>query len=174
MKKYFVIGVIILIGGVLFNYKLGGFDAVKPHLVDVQDYVVHGSNYKGSYKSNALNSLVDTMRIRQKTLNTEASITIINYIDEAKETLGIVSNFVGLSGVSASNEELIGLEKRVIKATKSVRIIVKIKPLVMPSPEKIKAAAFEFAEGNGLELQKLSIEQYSTKGNLVIDFPVQE
>ncbi len=172
MKKYYIIGAIVLFAGVLINYKFGGFDKVEPQLIEVNDYIIYGRNYEGSYKSNALNSLVNDMRLQQEQLNPKANVVIVNYIDEAKETLGIVSNFVGLSGVATPNEELIGLEKRVIKASKSVRVVVKIKPLAMPSPEKIKAKAFKLAKEEGLELQNLSIEQYNENGTLIIDFPV--
>lgn len=173
MKKHFIIAAIILVAGVLLNYKFGGFKKTKPQLVNVSDYTIYGSSFEGSYKSNGLTNLVDDMRAIQSKMDATTSVVIVNYIDEAKETLGIVSNFVGIMGV-LMDAKLEKLEKRNIKAKQAIRMVVKINPLVMPSPEKIKALAYEVAKNKGLELQELSIEQYREDGTLVIDFPVQE
>ncbi|MCF6359129.1 MAG: hypothetical protein L3J29_00020 [Cyclobacteriaceae bacterium] len=171
MKKYFIIGAIILIAGLVINYKFGGFEKTEPQLIEVSDYAIYGASYEGSYKSNALSSLVSKMQTLQKNMADSSNVVLVNYIDEAKETLGIVSNFVGIITEGRGMEDL---EKKTIKANKAIRVVVKINPLTMPSPEKIKALAFEMAEKEGLVLQKLSIEQYQEDDTLVIDFPVKE
>jgi len=171
MKKYFIIGAIVLVVGFSINYKFGGFDKVEPQLIEVDNYTIYGRSFEGSYKSDALNSLVDEMRMKQQQIDSNANVVIVNYIDEAKETLGIVSNFVGIT--AESDIKFKDLQKKIIKANKVVQVKVKIKPLVMPSPEKIKALAYELAEEKGLELQGLSIEQYLGDGTLVIDFPIK-
>jgi len=174
MKKYYIIGAIVLLAGLALNYKFGGFDKTEPQLVEVNDYTIYGASYEGSYKSNALSSLVNKMQTLQKSMGANTNVVLVNYIDEAKETLGIVSNFVGIETELAMGSELEKLEKRTIKAQKAIRVVVKINPLVMPSPEKIKALAFKMAAKEGLVLQNLSIEQYRNDGTLIIDFPVKE
>ena len=174
MKKYVVIGIAILCAGLLINYILGGFAQVLPQVVQVDNYVVYGAEYEGSYKSARLGNMVEEMRSYQGEIDSKTDVVIINYIDEAKETLGIVTNFVGLSlKNSAEKIEIDPQEKRIIRASKSIRIKVAVKPLVMPSPEKIKAMAFKLAQEKGYKLQNISIEQYNESGMLIIDFPIK-
>lgn len=102
-------------------------------------------------------------------------MVIVNYINKAKETIGDVTNFVGLRiNTKDTTTRLGAFEKRIIKASGAIRISVKIKPLVMPSPEKIKSVAFEYAISQGIKLQDLSIEQYKENGVLVVEFPIVE
>jgi len=173
MKKYFIAGTVILVIGLAINYGLGGFKTIEPEMVEVEDYVVYGKPYEGSYKSNWLANMVEEMRTLQEGIDDSTDLVIINYINEAKETLGDINNFVGLSLKSDSgNVALSKLEKRIIKASKAIRLKVKIQPMVMPSPEKIKGLALDYAKRNGLDLQQISIEKYSTDGLLIIEFPV--
>ena len=173
MKNYFFLGALILVIGLAVNYSLGGFKAIEPEIVEVDDYIVYGNSYEGSYKSNWLADMVEEMRNLQQRIDDNTDLVIINYTNEAKETLGDINNFVGLSLMNdTSDVALDKLEKRVIKASKAIRLKVKIQPMVMPSPEKIKALAFEFATNSGLELQQISIEKYSTDGMLIIEFPI--
>ena len=71
-------------------------------------------------------------------------------------------------------DSLAGLEKRKIKASHALRTEIKIRPLVMPTPEKIQKKTVALAELEHLHLQNLSIEQYNDSGILVVEFPVQE
>ena len=173
MKKYFLIATVILLLALVINYSLDGFKAIEPELVEVDDYIVYGNPYEGSYKSNWLKNMVEEMRTLQQEITDSSDLVIINYIHEAKETVGDINNFVGLSIKNERSNTALGkLEKRVIKASKAIRLKVKIQPMVMPSPEKIKTLAFDYATNNGLELQQISIEKYSIDGMLVIEFPV--
>lgn len=174
MKKYLILGAVVLTLGMLINYSLGGFEGIKPKLIKVNNYTVYGHNFEGSYKSSQLTDLVDEMRGVQQTLEHPSDLVIINYINEAKETLGKINNFVGLRLSTTSDDQyLSAFDKRVIEANRSIRIEIKIKPLVMPSPEKINEVAFAFAKSNGFAIQELSIEQYSQNGVLIIEYPVQ-
>lgn len=175
MKKYFLIGIGVLGAGLLINYMLGGFTRLKPQLVRVDNYIIYGSEYEGSYRSTRLSNMVEEMRKYQGKLDSSTDVVIINYINEAKETLGIVTNFVGLSSQeSIEKDEVKNLEKRIITASNAIRVEVAIKPLVMPSPEKIKAMAFDLAQEKGYKLQNISIEQYNDRGTLIIDFPIED
>lgn len=174
MKRYFFIGVAILTLGILINYSLGGFATVEPYLIEVKGYTIYGTEYKGSYKGDKLGVLINELKILQPLLEVDTDVTIINYIDKEQETIGNITNFVGLQlnenvGTTSGLENL---EKRTIAATKAVRLNVKVKPLVMPSPEKIKKIAFEYASKEGLQLQQYSIERYSSDGILIIEFPI--
>lgn len=174
MKKYFILGAAVVIFGLLINYTLGGFTPVQAEKVEVSDYVIYGIAFEGSYKSNGLSELVEKMRQLQQDFNGAADVVIVNYYNEDKEKIGLVNNFVGIRFHSAEPDSLAGLEKRVIKAQHALRSEVKIRPLVMPSPEKIKKKAFDLAEQKGIELQKFSIEQYNDSGVLQVEFPVKE
>jgi hypothetical protein len=173
MKKYYIGGIIILFGGLMINYKLRGFKTLNPKMVKVSNYKIYGIPFEGSYKSDSLSTLVQKMRELQKKEKAKSNVVIINYIDKTKETLGIVSNFVGITSINKDSGLHKILEKRIIKANKAIRITVKIKPLVMPPPEKIKKLAFDFAKSNGIKLQNLSVEKYSKEGVLIIDFPIK-
>ncbi len=174
MKKYVVIAAFILVAGSLVNYKFGGFNKVEPQLIEVSNYTIYGANYEGSYKSDGLISLVDSMRSKQAQLDEKANVAIVNYVNQAKEKFGIVTNFVGIILRSDKLNEILNLEKRVIKAKKAVRVVVNISPIGMPAPEKLKSLANEIASNNSLELQGMSIEQYSEDGKLIVDFPIKE
>ena len=175
MKKYFFIGAVVLLVGLAINYSLGGFKTIEPKLVEVDNYIVYGKPYEGSYNSNWLTNMGEVMRRLQQEITDSTDLVIINYINKAKETVGNVDNFVGLSLKNDTNNGALDkLEKRIIKANKAIRLTVKIQPMVMPSPEKIKELAFELAAKEGLQLQQFSIEKYSANGLLIIEFPVME
>lgn len=174
MKKYFILGAAIIVFGLLINYTLGGFASIEPKMVDVHDYTIYGAAFEGSYKSDQLTELVEKMRVVQKGLGGKADVVIVNYLDQNKENIGLVKNFVGIRANEALPDSITKtFEKRIIKAKKALRAKVKIKPLVMPSPEKVKKKAFEMAEFEGVKLQNLSIEQYLDTGILVVEFPLE-
>ena len=174
MKKYFVLGAAIVIFGLLINYTLGGFANFEPRLVNVNNYTIYGTAFEGSYKSSDLKETVQKMKKKQQDFNGAADVVIINYFDDDRERIGRVSNFVGLRFHQAEPDSLAGLEKRKIKASHALRTEIKIKPLVMPTPEKIQKKTVALAELEHLHLQNLSIEQYNDSGILVVEFPVQE
>jgi len=174
MKKYVAIAAFILVAGSLVNYKFGGFNKVEPQLIEVSNYTIYGASYEGSYKSDGLISLVDSMRSKQAQLNGKANVVIVNYVNQAKEKFGIVTNFVGIISSSNKPTGILDLDTRVIKAKKAVRVVVNISPIGMPAPEKLKSLANEIANNNSLELQEMSIEQYSEDGKLIVDFPIKE
>ena len=175
MKKYLALGAVVLILGLAVNYSLGGFEDIKPQLIEVDNYTIYGNGFEGSYKSNQLSDLVDEMRSHQQKLDHESDLVIINYRNEAKETLGKVDNFVGIRLTDLSDRvHITSFEERVIQARQAIRIEIKIKPLVMPSPEKINKVAFDFAEQSGVKLQNYSVEHYAQNGLLIIEYPVQK
>ncbi len=174
MKKYVLLGAIVLAVGIIINYSLGGFTSLEPKIVTVDNYTIYGTSFEGNYKSNKLTKLVENMRTNQQKIKSHSDLIIVNYINEAKETTGLLTNFIGISTSDTVNYKLLGtLEKRVIAATKAVRISIKVQPLVMPSPEKIKKAAFNFAKKKNITLQNLSIEQYQENGFLIIEYPIK-
>lgn len=174
MKKYLFMGGVVLVAGFLINYTLGGFATIEPVIIETDNYIIYGTEFEGSYKSSNLSNLVNEMRSHQDQLETSADLVIVNYINEAKETIGDVTNFVGLRINRKANTTLLEeFERRIIKASQAIRISVKIKPLVMPSPEKIKSVAFEYATSQGIKLRGLSIEQYKENGVLVVEFPIE-
>lgn len=173
MKKYIILGIVVVVFGLLINYTLGGFATVKTEKVEVNDYIIYGIAFEGSYKSNELDDLVGSMQKRQQEFNGAADVIIVNYFNEDKEKIGLVNNFVGLRFHSAEPDSITGLEKRVLKAKQALRSKVNVRPLVMPSPEKIKKKAFDLAEETGIQLQPLSIEQYKNTGVLQVEFPIK-
>ncbi len=171
MKRNLLIAALVIIAGVVINYSLGGFDEIKPELVEVNNYLIAGQPYRGSYKSQTLTHLVDSLR-EQQTKHPGSKLLIVNYKNEANEAIGLVDNFVGLSykeAVSISNRA----EKRIIEAQKAIRLVVNIRPMIMPTPVKLDKIAHEFAQQQGLELQGMSIEQYSHNATLIVDYPVR-
>lgn len=174
MKKYFILGAAIVIFGLLINYTLGGFADIEPKLVSVGNYTIYGTAFEGSYKSSGLTDLVESMKKRQQDFNGEADVVIINYFNEEKERIGMVNNFVGLRFNRTEPDSVEGLEKRVIEAKNALRTEIKIKPLVMPTPEKIQKKTMSIAELEHLHLLNLSIEQYNDSGVLIVEFPVEK
>ena len=175
MKKYLIFAALVLIVGLLINNLLGGFSPIKPQIVSVKDYTIYGAMFEGNYKSNDLNELVDKMRKQQTNFTQSSELVIINYFNEPKETIGLLHNFVGIKTAHLVSDSLvIGLEKRTIPALQAIRVEVPIKPLVMPSPEKVKKIAFDYAKQQKVELQNFSIEQYTDNGMLVVEFPVKQ
>ncbi|MCB0494863.1 MAG: hypothetical protein KDC79_01890 [Cyclobacteriaceae bacterium] len=174
MKKYFVLGAAVVILGLLINYALGGFAAMEPKLIEVNDYTIYGEPFEGSYKSTELSELVNKMREKQKQFGEAADVVIVNYFNEDKERVGYVKNFVGLQFNASEPDSIAGLQKKIIKANKALEIKIKIKPLIMPTPEKIQDKATEMAEFDSLKLKGLSIEQYKESGVLVVEFPIED
>ena len=175
MKKYLILGAVILGVGLLVNNLLGGFMALKPSIIEVDNYTIYGATFEGNYKSNDLTNLVGKMRVLQADLHEPSDVCIINFFNDSKETLGQLTNFVGIRTIRPSQDSLLlALDIKEVIATKAIRIEINVMPLVMPSPEKVKNIAYDYARKHQVELQNFSIEQYSKNGMLVVEFPVKD
>ena len=173
MKKLLWISAVILIGALVLNNILGGFQDIESNIVEVDAYKIYGLAYSGKYDSDQLSDIVTHTRqlLTDKTLR--GDLVIVNYFDFKAEKRGVVNQFIGVQ-LSAGEEpgSVEGYELRIIEAKRVVETVIGVRKLVMPSPEKIKQKANELARENGMELMDLSIETYKNK-HLIIHIPVR-
>ncbi len=173
MKKLLWISVVVLIGALILNNILGGFQDVESNIVEVDAYKIYGQAFSGKYDSDQLSDIVTRTRelLADKTLH--GDLVIVNYFDFKAEKRGVVNQFIGVQ-LSEGEEpgSVEGYELRTIEAKRVVETVIGVKKLVMPSPEKIKQKANELARINGMELMDLSIETYKNQ-HLIIHIPVR-
>lgn len=172
MKKLLWISAVILIGALVLNNILGGFQEVEAKLIEVDGYRIYGQAYTGKYDSDQLSDIVAHTRQLLADTTLQGNLVIVNYSDFKAEKRGVVNQFIGIQ-LPAGKEPgpIEGYELRIIEANQVVEAIIGIRKLVMPSPEKIKQKASEVAEENGVELMDLSIETYKDQ-KLVVHIPV--
>src|SRR5210317_594349 len=137
MKKALGIAVIILIGGLVLNNLLGGFQKVEVDLIDATNYYVYGKEFAGRYNSDKLQGLIDETRTRLSENLLEGELVIINYQDERSEKRGDLKQFIGVLSTSENTKnEQSGLLLRKIELSQVIEARIEVVKLVMPSPEK--------------------------------------
>ena len=169
IKKVIIIALLIAAAAVLINYSLGGFKPVKPQLVSLHDTVIYGKLYEGSYNSELLSELIDQYRRELEKHQQAGQLTIVNYDQPDLEKRGMVKQFVGIiwRGQSARSDS----DSLVLPACNAVQFKIPIKPLVMPSPEKLNEMARDYSIQMETTLLGYSIEQYLGK-SLIINYPL--
>jgi hypothetical protein len=172
LKKYFILGGLIVLAGVVINYSLGGFEPVKPELISNRQTVIYGWPYEGSYSSDSLTNQIAALRKIIKENDHIGTLTIINYQQPKLEQRGMVKQFVGIEWENSKVNPPSGMDSLIIEAYNGFHFRIPIKPLVMPSPEKLKHLAAEAAQSMDGELQDFSIEQYQNNF-LITNFPLK-
>lgn len=170
MKKFLILAAIVAIAAVIINYTLGGFEPVSPELISNDKQVVYGRAYEGSYSSETLDYLINELRQVLANYNNEGQLVIINYIEPELEKRGTVKQFVGI--IWDRQPQNNDYDSLLIEAYNGVQFAVRVKPLVMPSPEKLQAMAEDFAKNMESSLAGYSIEQYHD-GTLIINYPFE-
>ena len=172
MKKYLIIGGIIVLAGIVINYSLGGFKNVEPQLISTHDTIIYGLLYEGGHSSDSLNNQVAHYRKILSESNQPGTLTIVNYAQLNLEKRGMVKQFIGIEWENNINRSSKLLDSLRIKPYNGFQFRIPIQPLVMPSPEKLKRMANEAAELMAGELQGYSIEQYKERF-LIINYPLK-
>lgn len=172
MKKFLLVGAIVLFAAVVINYSLGGFDAIEPSLISTSETVLYGYPYEGSHSSDNLNKKVESLRNIISISGIEGTLTIVNYTQSEYEKRGLVKQFVGIEWVGTQENTNTLLDTLIIPAYNGLQFRIPIKPLVMPSPVKLLKLAQEAATDMDGELADFTIEQYSDKF-LITNFPLK-
>jgi len=172
VKKYFVIGGIILLFAVVINYSLGGFKPIKGQLISTKQTTLYGHFYEGSHSSDSLVSQVNHLRRLINKHNINGTLTIVNYIQPEFEKRGMVKQFIGIESTSFVLSKNLSLDSLILKAYNGIQFKIPIKPLVMPSPEKLKKLALQAAIDMDSELAGFSIEYYADN-LLITNYPLK-
>lgn len=159
---------IIALAAVVINYSLGGFEGVEPGLITSTKVVVYGKTYEGQYNSAALDELLDELRAAIDANEAQGRLTIINYHQPELEKRGTVKQFVGITWAGQPGSE--DYDSLVVEPYNGVQFRIPVRPLVMPSPEKLRDQAAVMAAEMQTTLAGYSLEQYQDK-TLVINFP---
>ena len=172
MKNYLILGGLIVVAGILINYSFGGFEPIESTMISNPQTIIYGRFYEGSHSSDLLEKQLADLRKILKDPGNKGTLTIVNYINATLEQKGMVKQFLGIEGKKNLPYQAYELDSLVIDAYDGIQIIIPMKPLVMPSPEKLKKLAEKTAEIKGNKLRGYSIEQYKNQ-TLVINFPLK-
>jgi len=172
LKKYFFLGALVVLAGIVINYSLGGFKKIEPELISTHRTVIYGSLYEGGHSSDSLTNLIAHFHKILADSGQTGTLTIVNYMQEKLEERGMVKQFVGIEWEENANNPKMSLDSILISPYNGFQFRLPIKPLVMPSPEKLKKLAKEAALLMDGELQGYSIEQYQNR-MLIINFPLK-
>jgi hypothetical protein len=172
LKKYLITGGIIVLAGIIINYSLGGFKQIEPQLISTDNTMIYGLLYEGGHASDSLNNQIANYRKILSEAKQPGTITIVNYVQPNLEKRGMIKQFIGIEWENNINSSNDPLDSLIIKPYSGFQFRIPIRPLVMPSPEKMKRLANEAAELMEGDLQDYSIEQYND-GLLIINFPLK-
>lgn len=172
MKKYLILGGILVLAGVVINYSLGGFKPIEPGLISSNGVTLYGWSYEGSYASDSLDNQIKVLRNIIDDADQQGMLTVVNYIQPSLEKRGVVKQFIGIEWLTPNYSNPGDLDSLVVEPYNGIQFVIPIKPLVMPSPEKLKILATEAALKMNTELVNLSIEQYKD-GALIISYPLK-
>jgi len=168
VKKYVLFAALIAAAALVINFVLGGFEAIEPGLVTSEKVIVYGRLYEGRYNSEALDELLAELRSTITNSGEPGQLTIINYHQAELEKRGTVKQFIGIIWQQSSAPS--AYDSLVIEPYNGAQFRIPVKPLVMPSPEKLRGLAEALATDMNTSLAGYSVEQYQDK-NLVINFP---
>jgi len=172
VRKYLFFGGLILLGGIVINYSLGGFKPIEPTLVSTHGTTIYGLLYEGGHASDSLENQVSCLRKTISESNQSGTLTIVNYNQPELEKRGMIKQFLGIEWTDNDHNKSQSLDTLFIAGYNGFQFRIPIKPLVMPSPEKLKKLAEEASQSMAGELQGYSIEQY-IDGTLIINFPLK-
>lgn len=172
MKKFLVISAVILLAAVIINYALGGFREIEPGLVSTKAITLYGFQYEGRYNSNELDNKITQLRTLLDASEQDGTLTIINYMQPEFEKRGVVKQFVGIIWEKDTTSSLVNLTTLQLEPCNAIQFEVPVKPLVMPSPEKLRKLAEEMAEQMESQLAGWSMEQYRGQ-KLIINYPIK-
>lgn len=172
MRKYLILGALLVLAGIVINFSLGGFKKIEPELISTHTTVIYGSLYEGGHSSDSLTNLIAHFHEILTESNHSGTLTIVNYMQEKLEKRGLVKQFVGIEWEKSANNPKRPLDSLSISPYNGFQFRLPIKPLVMPSPEKLKKLAREAAQAMDAELQGYTIEQYRDR-LLIINFPLK-
>lgn len=158
--------------GIVINYSLGGFQKIEAELISAKGSTIYGAVYEGGHSSDLLSDQIEHYRSIIDDSNQEGTLTIVNYMQSGLEKRGIIKQFIGIEWTNESILSEESMDSLVINSYNGFQFRLRIKPLVMPSPEKLKLLATEAAELMDSELLGYSIEQYKD-GYLIINFPLK-
>ena len=96
MRKYLVIGALVVLASIVINYSLGGFKQIEPELISTHSTIIYGSLYEGGHSSDSLNNLITHYQKILTESGQPGTLTIVNYIQEKLEKRGLVKQFVGI------------------------------------------------------------------------------
>jgi hypothetical protein len=170
VKKYLLFALLIAVAALVINYALGGFKPIEPGLITTQEVTVYGRYYEGRYNSEALDELISELQTQLASSHEQGQLTIINYLQPELEKRGTVKQFVGIIW----QDELANrsYDSLVLEPYNAAQFRIPVRPLVMPSPEKLMGLAEDLAEEMNTTLQGYSVEQYQDK-TLIINFPLK-
>ena len=171
MRNYLILGALVVLAGIVINFSLGGFKKIEPELISTHTTVIYGSLYEGGHSSDSLTNLIALFHKILAESTHSGTLTIVNYMQENLEKRGLVKQFVGIEWENNNNPKL-PLDSLSISPYNGFQFRLPIKPLVMPSPEKLKKLTREAEQSMGAELQGYTIEQYRDR-LLIINFPLK-
>lgn len=170
MRKYLLFALLIAVAALVINYSLGGFKPIEPGLITTQKVTVYGRIYEGRYNSEALDELISELQTQLASSNKQGQLTIINYLQPELEKRGTVKQFVGI--IWQDELATMSYDSLVLEPYNAAQFRIPVRPLVMPSPEKLMGLAEDLAEEMNTTLKGYSVEQYQDK-TLVINFPLK-
>jgi hypothetical protein len=168
VKKYILFAVIITAAALIINYVLGGFKPVDSGLITSEKMIIYGQAYEGRYNSTALDELISELRGQIENTEAEGQLIIVNYLQPELEKRGTVSQFVGIAWDAVPLG--ISYDSLVLEPYNGAQFRIPVKPLIMPSPEKLKGLAETMANDMNASLAGYSVEQYQDR-TLIINFP---
>lgn len=178
MKIKIVGAIIIVLAGGLFYlyYRLGGFETYGFEVVKVEGYQIAGKPFEGKYYDPVMGDIFVEVKESINKPGLEGTLVIVNYqIGSEKSKGGMIKQFVGVLLEKSSDMDLPdGFEWRKIEAGKAIRTLITSHNLVMPKPETLQQKAEEVAITENVQLQGLTIEQYISDRELVIEWPVMK
>lgn len=171
LKRFLIaLGVLLLIIAIIFYYKLGGSKELDFEIISREKTYVIGEHFKGKPNDPKIEKLFLEARARAKK-DAYAALTVVNYqTDEDNKT---IEQFIGSATLKKPHEIPDHLQMLEIPAHTAVFTIINAHNFVMPTPEKVRAAAQTFASKNNQKLDTLSLETYISDRELRISFPLK-
>jgi hypothetical protein len=154
-------------------YWLGGFNPINVEVVRLDERVVVGQAYRGTYGDLALREIFVKARQQQERGAMPGVLTVVNR-DAASGSGQEVNQFIGIA-LSAPIDSLpTGYQRDSLAAGTYLRARVTANPLVQPRPQAINERLLNYAAKHGLTVSGLPIEVYRTPDTLWVEMEVRQ
>ena len=170
-KQILIIGAVAVAAIIGFYVYLGGLNEVKVSVEQVSDYHLVGKPFKGKANDPFIEGAFFEARQYLESQKLNGILTIVHYKDttlnnkEIKLFIGVKLN----KGIADLPE---GYQRLTIPAQRAIRATIEAHNVVMPKPSSIESDIKEKAQILDLKMASVTIEQYLSERELLVDIPI--
>ena len=161
-RSLFTLAVFIfLITAGIYYVRLGGLSEMKTQVVQRPAVYLTGKSYYGLSTDDALHAMIKEVHLslRDSLLKGELMVCYFGNPDQSEDSIKV---FVGAGTLAPQNTDIAGMEQLSFPAKRAVQAEINAYSFVAPNPDKVNMQLHELAASNGIALDTVYVERYTS------------